>query len=259
MVRKMSQWGVLILAVMALLGTPSTSDAAFRMRIEDNAGNGVVLTDTTNSGVLFFSGAIGGFSVNITTGTAQPPLTLNTAAYNVIDINSINVHGAGPGTLRIILERDGFTEAPTGPLTLNAALGGTSSANNTVLFQGYANGANNIIGLGTDQAVGAIGANPTGSIPAAGSVAVFSGAGYLSSTNTGFSVNASTGFNNTGAATYSLAAILTLNFTGAGATSGNYSLYTTPEPATIVAALGSLPILGVWARRRKIASVTAAV
>src|SRR5262245_11087535 len=110
-------------AVVALLvATASPADASFRLRVEDlSTGVGAVITDggpgdssPGANNVIVFVGPIGSFTISVTTGMSTPALA-SPGFYDAIDLNSVTVSSAAGGTLRLILERDGFTNAPNGP------------------------------------------------------------------------------------------------------------------------------------------------
>ncbi len=268
MLRTRHIWSVAILAGIVMLGTPSAAEAGFRLRLEDvTTGQGVLVTDGGVfdtipgafgvPGVLIFSGSIGNFTVNVATGTSHPPLGPLPGYHSLIDLNNVSIiFNGGTGTLRLTLVNDGFVGGAPGVLGLSSFLGGTlsGSAGSTVTFQGWANGANAIPinPSDPDQIAGAL--NPIAT--PGGSTAAFAGTGVSFGVGA-FSASANTAF--TSGASYSLFSEALINATGNINISFNHSTATTPEPATILAALGSLPILGVWARRRKAASTTVAV
>lgn len=245
-----------LFAGIAMLGTSSTANADFRMRIQDitsgPTGVGAVLTDSPQDGTIVFNGAVGAFNVNVTTGLSQPPLGLNPAALAAIDLNTVNVSSTGTGTrtLKIWLEYDGpGIIAPAGTIFATGNGGGTlqAGAGSSVTFQSWINTANLVPGLGPDTNPPAALLATTGD-PPAGSTGVTN----LVFNTTPFSGGSTTSFTDTGS--YSLFMEITMVFTaGAASASGDFHLFTSnvPEPATIIAALTGLPMLGGHLLRRR--------
>jgi hypothetical protein len=74
-------------------------------------------------GVIVYSGSIGSFSINITTGVSNP--SSGSLTQPVLDLNSIDVSG-GAGTLEILLSESGFGPSSA---SLLAQIGGTVNNN----------------------------------------------------------------------------------------------------------------------------------
>lgn len=242
-------------AVVGLLASPSSADAAFRMRVETGTttGPGVVLTDTLSTGIISFSGSIGQFTLNVTTGLTAPAIMLP-GYFEGMDLNNISINSTGAGTLRLILEVTGLgANTPLGAVALESAVGGTltAPAGSSITFASYADSSNSAPNLGPDT-------SPAGALP------LVTGIGGGSSVVTSqtftpppgaFSGTSTTNFNNTG--TYSLYAVVTVKFTGAGLVSFDHQTATQPVPAGLVMALTGMPVLGLgaWIRRRRAAAV----
>jgi len=109
-----------IVAGIATLAGPSTSQAEFKLRLTQGA-TVVELTDVDNDGVISFNGVVGSFTVNVSTGISKPVLGPAT-----MDLNSINV---GVGTLTIELTDTDFVGPAPG---YNLDVGGTT--NGTAAF-----------------------------------------------------------------------------------------------------------------------------
>ena len=96
-------------------------------------------------GVLTFSGPVGAFIVNITTGVSKPIIGGPQEAK--IDLNSVNVSG-GAGTLRMELTDTGFALPPIpGNYLLTSRIGGTTGSS-VDIFNQFVDLANNEFGVG---------------------------------------------------------------------------------------------------------------
>jgi len=244
-------------AVAALFATSSSADAAFRMRVESGTttGPGVTLTDNgggdiaAQAGAITYTGTIGQFNFNVTTGTTTPFAALP-GFYEGMDLNNITINAGGAGTLRIILENDGYGAlTPDGFVNLATQIGGvlTANAGSTITFDSYADDSNATPNLGADVFPTAALAAVTG-IPGAPNITQTFVAGA-------FSGSAGAIFNQSG--TYSMYTIVPVNFTPAGSVSLTPPPAPPPPPAGLVLGLVGLPVFGVgaWIRRRKGASV----
>src|SRR5262245_784519 len=97
MMRVTSRFLLAIFTVLVVFSSVAHAGPLFRLRLEDTAtGEGVVLTDNGAgdinglNGAITFSGSIGGFVVNVTTGLSQPIIG-GTNNYAELDLNSVNV------------------------------------------------------------------------------------------------------------------------------------------------------------------------
>ncbi|HYT87191.1 MAG TPA: hypothetical protein VEL76_00595 [Gemmataceae bacterium] len=105
---------VAVLVGAAVWGAPTQAHAAFRLRAESGTtGPGVVLTADGTSGLITspsfssystvsgqyitFSGALGQFSINATTGVSTP-LLVAPGYYDAIDLNDITINSGGPAS-----------------------------------------------------------------------------------------------------------------------------------------------------------------
>ncbi|MBH0176687.1 MAG: PEP-CTERM sorting domain-containing protein [Nitrospira sp.] len=213
----------LVLGVAAIgILLPQQASAVPTLMLSDGiTTHTVVLSDgaatdqSTEPGVVVFNGAIGSWSVNVTTG-----IVLNEGR-PYMDLNSINVSStsASSTTLSIYFSETGFT---TDNGFWEAAIGGT--ARNSIQYSTYLGTSNNLF----DTSTGLTNSGPLGS-------------GAFSSTLT--SLNIVTG-------PYSLTQYVQIQH-GAGtrSTSFNAELRSVPEPsALLLMGLGFLG-LALWRRR----------
>jgi len=111
--------------------------ATFRLRIEDTTNHvGAVITDggaldtglgLGTPGLITFSGTVGFFSINVTTGVSSPQVG---GVYNLAEMDLHNVSivwaGSGSANLLITLEDTGFSNATAGVnYNLLGSIGGT--------------------------------------------------------------------------------------------------------------------------------------
>jgi hypothetical protein len=137
----------LAIAGVISLFTIATASAAFKLRLTTGGGATVTVTDGDLDGVVNFTGALGSFTVNVTTGLSKP--TLGNANLAFMDLNSVNVSGGAADTLLIELTDTGFsltgnpalaTQLSTGGGTLTAGAG--SSVDFTAAVDTGAGGTN---------------------------------------------------------------------------------------------------------------------
>lgn len=112
-----------LIATMALA---HNAQAAFVMSLEDTGtGDYVQIYDGSGNdsggplGVISYSGIVGNFDINVTTGISKPVI-----GPGALDLNSINVSSGSGGTLVVRISDTDFT-GPA-PATYNAAYGGTT-------------------------------------------------------------------------------------------------------------------------------------
>ena len=108
--------------------TAPTVQATPYLLLDDGNGHTALITDGSLSdinaltGAITFSGALGNWIVNVTTGVTMP--VLGSATAPDIDLNSVNIRSTGSGTMSILFFADGF-----GPFNgvLTTDVGGTAS------------------------------------------------------------------------------------------------------------------------------------
>lgn len=174
----------------------------------------VTVNDLDLDGVVSFNGSIGSWTVNVTTGITMP--AIGSSLVPVMDLNSINLTGLGPGTLTITFSEDGFSLTNG---TLQAAVGGTTGG--TASFATLLNGTSlSSLALGPFSPI------------------AFSGTAYYN--------------NLTLLPTDILAQQAVIIHTGAGqVTSFDKHLDTVPEPATLILLGTGFASLAFFARRKR--------
>ena len=227
------------IATAFLLGTVPAAHAVATLSLSVDGGaftyscaDGAACdSGVAGDGVVVFNGALGAFSVNVTTGITKPTLT-GVPPVGLMDLNTVNVVSSNGGQLDIMFSDTGFTQ--TGQIW--GDFGGTLTT--------------------------ASGSTITG-------LAYFDAADVLSSAVTGLSATA-TEFCNIGpfgpgafagscpmqptpSAPYSLSTLFQLNMTGAGSFSGDFAIRI-PEPTTLALLGLGFALAGFWSRRRQLAA-----
>ena len=210
-----------VVGALALASAPGAY-ATVELQLTDSAGGttGILSGENCGAGCISFNGAVGGWNINITTGTAADGFS------PMMDLNSIDHHNASatPSVLTIEFSADSFTTfAPQ--FMLNA--GGTVGAGGTVTASLFGATSNTLFDL----------SNQIGTT--------------LSFSNPPISFS---GTETAGAATvypYALTEVATITFgKNAGQASFDYSVDSIPEPAGVVL-LGGVLLATVSAIRRK--------
>ncbi|MCS7173098.1 MAG: hypothetical protein N0A24_06840 [Armatimonadetes bacterium] len=144
----------ILLAGLFVLAVPLVA-AAVSVRLSTDGGATWVQCDDGNlscdanpaPGVVTFIGAVGPFTVNVTTAITEP--VLGSLSFAILDLNSVNVSG-GPGTLLIQASHTGYTgPLPGGIYPAALAVGGTAPPGGTAQFWAYLDDANTLFGKGS--------------------------------------------------------------------------------------------------------------
>ena len=127
-------------ATLALFA--SAAHAVSQLQLSDGTSTVTVIDQGVGDidglvGSIVFSGQVGGYFINVTTGVTKP--VLGTAEDPQLDLNSINISGPGGGVLTIRFTETDFN-SPGGSSDIFSAIGGTTSGN--LQYQTFASTTN---------------------------------------------------------------------------------------------------------------------
>ena len=214
----------LIAAGAAGLGQVSDANAALALRISDGITTNTV-TDAGNTGFVNYSGALGAWGINVTTGLGGPVLS---APFPHLDLNSVNVTTPNSGGSLTIMLTDTDFNFGGSVAAFVTNLGGTT--NGTLNFQVYVNNDN------------------TAFSTAGTKVADFGplGSGAFSASSGGFAPISGP---------YSVTLVATFAHQSAGQVTSFDGEFQIPEPeALAMFGIGLLGMGGLIARRRRTAA-----
>ncbi len=210
---------LLVIIAMLTMGLPFANATAQLSLV--SGVNSVTIVDVGNVGTITFSGPLGNFVVNVTTGITKPILGSATAPQ--MDLNSVNVTSQLlGGTIQIMFTDTDFI----GPVAgfFQAMIGGTTQG--TVVFNTYLDPGN--VPFGT-----AIALTPT---------ATFTPGAFSGTFNSSSILPVLT--------TYSLTEVVTITQGAQSATSFDAHLSTVPEPSALLLLGTGLSALGIWRLRK---------
>lgn len=228
--------GASIAGVM-LAGMSSGANAALMLEISSGTDTAIVtdggLGDLSAAvGQVRFSGAIGGFSINISTGTSKP--IIGNADFGSLDLSSIDVSGPAAGTLTIRLTDTDFLQPniTSGGLAIAGITGGTVAA------KAYIDFSNAAFGQGVE--IADLGPFVDGPLPGSSSFSDTEFSSIVTSDNT---------------PPFSLTIVASIMHTGAGQLSSfDAALDVFSTPSDDISAPGTLAVLGfglLWFGTRK--------
>lgn len=106
-----------------LMATPTMAD--MWLSLDDGAGNSVLISDVDGDGMIGYSGTLGVWVLNLTTGFSKP--FLGSVTDPMLDLFSLNASSGAAGTLTIMLTDTDFQSASTWTSTsLISGIGGTT-------------------------------------------------------------------------------------------------------------------------------------
>lgn len=208
-------------AMVVLFATAGRAKATFEMQLSDGVGDNVTIYDNGTGdlsptlGEIMFSGSVGNFTINVTTGFGSPVLAPGT-----LDLSNVSVTTTGGGTLTITLSQDGLTAPAPG---LNTSFGGTLSS----LGGGAASPTSGL----TFQSEVISGAGSIVIQPIAASGSQFNGAGSASGSITD---------------PYKLVEQVKMTLGQGEITSFDQSTTIAPVPSTMVLVVTAAPLLGLF-------------
>jgi hypothetical protein len=206
--------------------------ASFELEL---SSGGTTVYRSSNTGLVNYTGSVGDFAVNITTG-------LSTTNPALISLSTVDVTAEGDGdpTLTVTLSRTGFTGLPTANGLLYSVASGTVAPGGTFTFQSWENSSDL-----SPIAGGAAFSVPAGSVTT-GVQGPFGSPGVVN--NTAVNVFPDPPF--------SLFDQFVINLGNgqADALSGSTFALPTPAPGGLTLALAGAPFLGLglWMRRRQL-------
>jgi hypothetical protein len=214
---------------LAIVTAVSASANTAYLLVHDDNGNSTVLM-SSGTGTITFNGVIGDWSLNVTTGLANPPFGANSVTGPSIDLNSINAYAGtgGKGShLTILFFADGLGPIVNGGYTHQS--GGTITPDTSITDQFHVNkGASTVDGTG--------GVNLNTQTASSSPFALSSGLLLNIPVNSTLGIEAD------------------LFASGAGLTSFDSNLSPVPDAGMTLALLGSaLTGLALFARNRKTA------
>lgn len=132
-----------LVTCLCLLGATPWAEAVLTLRLTDGTtaltiGDGSPSDLSSLPGVVQYSGALGNFYLNITTG-----FNLGTQAYPYLDLFNVNLSSTGGGTLTIMLSETDFVGSE--PFLITSQIGGTTGG--TVTYESYFDTTNQLFAL----------------------------------------------------------------------------------------------------------------
>jgi hypothetical protein len=218
------------IAAAALIGSASSAEATFQLRITTSSGFTTTLSDLNNDGQIDFNGAAGAnFTVTVSTALSKP--LLGSEVNPNMDLVFVVVNTTGNAdTITIESTDQGFEISP---IPLLSHVGGTVGTNATLTAATNVDNENGLFG------------SPTG----------FDGGVTHGPFGFGAFSDEKVFLVSDGAPPYSLTQKVVIATTGISVSSGDLALSPAPAPAGLVIALTGMPMLGLgaWLRRRRTA------
>ena len=122
---KMMKRKFLLTFCLSLFLSSAPAMADMWLSLDDGLGSSALVGDVDGDGIIFYSGVLGAWNLNVTTGVSKP--FLGDVMEPRLDLNSLNASSSAGGKLTIMLTDTDFQPAPTWTSTsLISGIGGTT-------------------------------------------------------------------------------------------------------------------------------------
>jgi len=154
---------VMAVALLSIVATSRSAQAGPLLKLTDGTTTQIIadgdsLDSALMPGVVTFSGTIGNFLINVSTGISKP--VLGNPALPQLDLNSINVTGAGTGTLAISFTDTDFTALGPDSTWYQSGIGGVVAAGGTLTYSTYLGTSNTPWGMDVSLGSGTFASGP---------------------------------------------------------------------------------------------------
>jgi hypothetical protein len=232
-----------LLGLLAFAFAPLASADPSLILTDGTAANTVTLSSPTGS--IISSGAVGGWTFNVTSALASPPNPALAGPFPHMDVSSLDVYsGSGSSTLYILFTDDGLTlPAPGFDMTIGGAVNGVG---NTLTYSAYYDTGNVLFGRTTPVP----GTAPGGASATAHLINVLGPFGTGPCCTPGHAVGPGPGVS---PPKYSLTEMVVLTAKNGVVSNASFDaeLQVTPEPSTIILLGSSLLFLGKLFRKSR--------
>lgn len=135
----MKRSAIISVLASAGLGLAAATAQAIPTLTLTSGGVSVSSQDTDGDGWVAFTGAVGAWNINVTSGITKP--AAGSALFPNLDLSSqdASTSATAPAPLTIRFTEDGFGSADVASYWFSSAIGGTAAANGSVVFNTYLN------------------------------------------------------------------------------------------------------------------------
>jgi hypothetical protein len=219
---------VVALSAALVLASAGQATAAHIIQLSDGLGHTATISDVDQDGLVTFSGDLGLWFINVTTGLSAPAV-----GDSEMQLLSVNVSGGGAGQLTITQTDTDFTQLGSASLLLYSTTSFSLLSPNTISYSAYWDDGN--AQFATTSPLGTLSASST----------TYSGSLLVNGPS--------------GGGTYSLTQVVTINHNGLlGGTTAFSATVSVPERASILIvglAVALMGALGVFWRDRTVGSI----